>query len=65
MTYKKLETLSIVGTIAALAVAFFGAPLLQWYDPPVEQWRPLITAATFAAVFLLGVGVGAAFVEKE
>lgn len=65
MTYKKLETISIGGTIAALAIAFLGAPLLQWHDPPAEQWRWLIAAGKYLAVFLIGVGFGAAHVEKE
>jgi hypothetical protein len=65
MTYKKLETISIVGTIAALAAAFLAGPMLEWFDPPAEQWTTLIGAAKFVAVFLIGVSVGAALVEVE
>jgi hypothetical protein len=65
MTYKKLETISIAGTLAALAAAALVGPLLGWFYPPAEQWKTLIAAAKYIAAFLVGVSIGAALVEVE
>jgi hypothetical protein len=69
MTYKKLETISISGTVATVAIfflaAFLGGPMVQLFHLSAEQWETLLTVVKFVAVFLIGVSLGAAFVEKE
>jgi hypothetical protein len=69
MTYKKLETISIGGTVTAVAVffiaAFLGGPLVHVFHLSMEQWETLFTVVKVVAVFLIGVSLGAALVEKE
>jgi hypothetical protein len=69
MTYKKLETISISGTVATVAIylvaAILGGPQVQLFHLSSVKWETLFSVVKFVAVFLIGVSVGAAFVEKE
>jgi small neutral amino acid transporter SnatA (MarC family) len=69
MTYEKLETLAISGVVATVAIffvaAFLGGPLMQWFHLSTTQWDRLFTIVEFVVVFLIGISLGAAFVEKK
>jgi hypothetical protein len=66
MTCKKLEIISIGGAVPNFAYfpSLLSSVVLSFHLS-AKGWERSFTAVKFLGVFLIGVSVGAAFVEKS